>query len=205
MPFGEIKTVKEWLRVEGKVHPPKRQHPKRPIEGMNVKKREISGLRLWGLFQQMAGTPQVFFKHCLVYNYCPLCFIDAGGKNVAPNNLSPAEREKLTLLCDQAIRDIVEVLQPNTLVGVGKWTEDRLVRIQKKFNLPIRVVGIMHPSPLNARANTNYAGQVKAELDRLAISKYVIGQSNPEDSVDTSFENSSNGSDPDVSSSPQSV
>jgi single-strand selective monofunctional uracil DNA glycosylase len=187
VPFGDIKTVKEWLKVTGKVHPPKKQHPKRPIEGMQVKKREVSGQRLWGLFQAMAGSPEVFFKHCLVYNYCPLCFIDSTGKNLAPNNLSPAERSKLTSLCDEAMRDIIQLLQPHTLVGVGKWTEDRLNRIQKEFNLSVRVVGIMHPSPLNSRANTDFSGKVRAELDRLQLSKYVMGQADEDDSSDTSY------------------
>lgn len=59
VPFGEIDTVKQWLKIKGKVKKPEKEDPNRKIEGMNVKRKEVSGERLWGLFKQVSKRPEV--------------------------------------------------------------------------------------------------------------------------------------------------
>ena len=85
------------------------------------------------------------------------------------------------------MRDILEIMQVHTVVGVGKWTEERMQSIRKEFGLGFQVLGIMHPSPLNSQANKDYAGKVRAEFDRLGVTKYIVNQLNsmeePEDSA----------------------
>lgn len=51
--------VKKWLKIEGKVLKPAKEDRNRPIEGMNVKRQEVSGQRLWGLFKKVSKTPEV--------------------------------------------------------------------------------------------------------------------------------------------------
>lgn len=182
MPFGEVRIVRDWLGIDGPVHAPSVQHPKRPIDGWLVKKSEVSGQRLWGLFRELAGRPQVFFANCLVYNYCPLCFVAKSGRNVAPNQLSVLERKRLTALCDQTMGEVLELLRPETAVGVGKWTEERLRSIRDERRLACRVVGLLHPSPMSPLAN-DFAATARKELDRLDLTRYIRNELDDESEV----------------------
>lgn len=41
VPFGEISYVRDWLKVEGEVGRPGKEHPKRPVEGFDCKRSEV--------------------------------------------------------------------------------------------------------------------------------------------------------------------
>lgn len=143
VPFGEITTVKEWLKIEGNVRKPEKEDPNRKIEGMDVKKKEMSGLRLWGLFKHVSKEPEVFFNSCIVYNYIPLCFIGKSGKNIAPDQLKLNVRKRLIKLCNDAICEILDILQIKMLVCVGKWTEARMNELKKESKIAIQGIKIM--------------------------------------------------------------
>lgn len=85
VPFGEITHVRDWMKINEEVGKPEIECPNRPIQGFSCTKTEQSGLKLWGLFKNLCGTPERFFKHAFVYNYCPLAFMDNKGKNITPN------------------------------------------------------------------------------------------------------------------------
>lgn len=88
VPFGEIDAVRDYLKIEGKVLKPEKFHPHRPVEGLNCKRSEVSGKRLWNLIKELSkNDPNVFFKHCFVHNYCPLAFLSKSGLNVTPADL----------------------------------------------------------------------------------------------------------------------
>ena len=87
---------------------------------------------------------QVFFKNCIVYNYIPLCFIHKTGKNIAPDQLKPATRNRLISLCNEAICEILDILQVKIVIGVGKWTEARLQAIKKENKLQIEGKTVVH-------------------------------------------------------------
>ncbi len=57
------KRVTQWLGIDAPVSKPDREHPKRPIEGLSCTRSEVSGRRLWGLFQERFCDPSNFFKH----------------------------------------------------------------------------------------------------------------------------------------------
>lgn len=84
VPFGHVPTVKDWLKLTSEIEKPEKELPARPVEGLNCTKVEQSGLRWWGLIRDICGTPDQFFKHCFIYNYCPLAFFAAGGRNITP-------------------------------------------------------------------------------------------------------------------------
>lgn len=87
VPFGEIKMVKDWLKISGPVgHPPK-EHPERVVMGFECPRSEVSGHRLWGLLKELCGTPENFFRHAYMHNYCPLAFMDSTARNVTPAEL----------------------------------------------------------------------------------------------------------------------
>ena len=48
IPFGEVSLVRDWLGIRGKIARPAREHPKRPVLGMQCRRSEVSGARLWG-------------------------------------------------------------------------------------------------------------------------------------------------------------
>src|SRR5690554_3909574 len=108
VPFGDSVMVKEWLKIEGEVGKPPREHPKREIQGLECQRREVSGTRLWSLMAEKFETPQNFFKDHAIINYCPLVFVDggAGGRNIIPEKLPREERLALEEVCDAYLDDI---------------------------------------------------------------------------------------------------
>lgn len=117
--------VKEWLCISGEVGKPPVEHPERIIHGLHCPRSEVSGSRFWGLFKELCGTPQVFFKNCYVHNYCPFCFMAKTGKNITPPSLKVAERNPLLEVCDRALLEAIRLLGAEWVVGVGKFGADR--------------------------------------------------------------------------------
>ena len=65
-------------------------------------------------------------------NYCPLVFMEATGRNRTPDKLPIAEREPLEAACDAHLARLVEVLEPQWLIGVGKFAEARARRVLRR-------------------------------------------------------------------------
>ena len=101
VPFGEVHLVKNWLGISGKVEKPDVEHPKKPIQGFSSSRREVSGERFWTFFSKICKTPEVFFRNCIVYNHCPLVYMNKSGKNLTPPDLSIQARNQVLTLCDQ--------------------------------------------------------------------------------------------------------
>jgi single-strand selective monofunctional uracil DNA glycosylase len=163
VPFGEIAAVRDWLEIEEKVAKPPKEHPKRPIEGFDCKKSEVSGKRLWGLFALRYGNPSRFFREHFVINYCPLVFMDESARNVTPDKLHREDAAALHALCDRHLVQTMEVLKPRHAVGVGAFAE---VCFQRTLgaNSEIAVSKILHPSPASPAANRNWAGTATEQL-----------------------------------------
>lgn len=87
VPFGEISMVRNWLKIVGPVGSPSKEHPDRKVTGFQCTRSEISGLRLWGLFRDLCGSPENFFRYAYMHNYCPFAFMDARARNVTPAEL----------------------------------------------------------------------------------------------------------------------
>jgi single-strand selective monofunctional uracil DNA glycosylase len=167
VPFGEINAVKDWLGIDATVNKPKIQHPKRPIEGFQCQRSEISGLRLWGLLKEKFGTAGHFFEHQFVANYCPLVFMEESARNRTPDKLKPQERQMLFQACDRHLQQVVQILEPEWLIGVGKFTEKRALTALKDTN--INIGSILHPSPASPAANKDWPGTVTQQLKDLKI------------------------------------
>ena len=171
VPFGEIGFVRDWMGIEATVRQPARSHPKKPVEGFACGRSEISGRRLWGLMQARFGTAEHFFSRHYVANYCPLIFMEAGGKNLTPDKLSKQERQALFSACDTHLLEIISALRPKYVIGVGKFAEQR---IRAALQTPgatetgavtSPVVGsVLHPSPASPQANRGWADQASAQL-----------------------------------------
>jgi single-strand selective monofunctional uracil DNA glycosylase len=167
VPFGEVTAVSEWLKISGVVNTPADAHPKRPVTGFNCTRSEVSGKRIWGWARKKFVTPQKFFARFFITNYCPLQFIEAGGRNRTPNQLRAGERKPLFAACDRALRRTVEQLNPRYVVGVGRFTETRSRTALE--GLPVTIGAITHPSPANPKANRGWEAIIEKEFADLGI------------------------------------
>jgi single-strand selective monofunctional uracil DNA glycosylase len=174
VPFGEIAAVRDWLGIQTAIERPPNEHPKRPVMGFNCKRTEISGQRLWGLFAKRFGSAEKFFEEHLVVNYCPLAFVEASGRNRTPDKLPLGERAPLFAACDEHLREIVRISEPEWLIGIGDFAAKRARDIiatiaRPASDPPLRVGRILHPSPAAPASNDDWAGTVTVQLSDLGV------------------------------------
>lgn len=178
VPFGEIVAVRDWMGLElaGKIRRPKIEHPKRPVQGFDCTRSEVSGRRLWGLFADRCGSAEAFFAEHFVANYCPLVFMKASGENLTPDKLPAAESEPLFAACDRHLTRLIEILQPEFAIGIGKFAEERLRRALETMPIgsgagesansagPPKLAGMLHPSPASPAANRDFTGTALRQM-----------------------------------------
>jgi len=167
VPFGEVETVRAWLGIDAPVGRPPRQHPARPVLGFSCRRREVSGLRLWGWARERWGTPAAFFSRLTVLNYCPLMFLETSGRNLTPDQLPAGDRGPLERTCDAALRAVVGLLEPRLVVGIGGFARRRASAALTGSGAAIGEA--LHPSPANPRANREWAETVTAQLRSLGV------------------------------------
>jgi len=167
VPFGDVAMVRDWMRVQGAVKRPPKEHPKRPVLGFECARSEVSGSRLWGWARERFETPERFFERFFVTNYCPLAFLEASGRNVTPDKLAARERAALFAPCDEALRCIVREVKPDFVVGVGVFAAERAALALPGFG---GVIGtVLHPSPASPKANRGWAKEMDRELAALGV------------------------------------
>lgn len=167
IPFGEVSMVREWMGIDASIGRPASEHPKRPIEGFACTRSEVSGRRLWGWARDQYGSATRFFEKFFVANYCPLVFMEATARNRTPDKLPAGERSYLFEVCDRAFRQMVEALEPEWVVGVGRFATQRAEASLDGLDLPVGQ--ILHPSPASPAANRGWRDQAVAQLTALGI------------------------------------
>ena len=168
VPFGEVNAVRDYLKLDLPVGKPQKEHPGRPVLGMQIKRSEGSGKRLWGLISQKWPRPDDFFKDHCIFNYCPLGFLDAGktAKNFTPDHLPKEEREKLEEVCDSYLKDVIDMINPKALIGIGKYAQTKLEAVNTEERI---VSSIIHPSPGNPQANVDWNGKTTEKMRELGL------------------------------------
>ena len=167
VPFGTVSLVESWMGISEPVSKPRVEHPKRPIQGFATKREEVSGSRFWGWARERFGTAEKFFERFFVANYCPLVFMEESGRNRTPDKLPLAERRALFEICDRALLEVIRILEPGMIVGVGKFAEDRARSVLGKDGLAVG--RILHPSPASPIANRGWAEPAEQQLRDLGI------------------------------------
>ena len=166
VPFGEIAAVRDWLGIAAEVAKPGVENPWRPIEGFACQRSEVSGRRLWGLFSERFGSADAFFAEHFVANYCPLAFFDHG-RNLTPDKLPAAEAAPLRAACDAHLQALVSALQPQWVIGVGAFAEQRAG--EALAGIGVRIGRVLHPSPASPLANRGWASEATRQLLALGV------------------------------------
>jgi single-strand selective monofunctional uracil DNA glycosylase len=166
VPFGEVAAVRDWLGIAVPINAPLVQHPRRPIQGFACERSEVSGQRLWGFFATRFTAPEKFFRQHFVVNYCPLVFMEKSGRNLTPDKLPPHSAARLHTACDEHLRSVVEILEPEWLVGIGDFAARRATEV---FSNSLRIGKILHPSPASPAANRGWAALAEQQLKNLGI------------------------------------
>ena len=180
--------VKEWLGITGDVSSPANEHPKRVIQGLNCTKNEVSGTRFWNLMRELCSSPEVFFKNCYVHNYCPLCFMAASGKNITPPMLRTLERRHLEEICNESLFEVINLLEVEYVVGVGKYAEERakaalvLARESERTALVKRE----NQTTVCGNASTHSQTETPTSGGKFSIQEFLKSQSLKQDGAPTS-------------------
>jgi len=181
VPFGEVGMVRDWLGIEGRVGHPAPEHPKRPVEGFSCQRSEVSGARLWGWARARFASPERFFARAFVWNWCPLGFLDAGGRNLTPEKLPRAERAALEAVCDNALAEVASTLQARWIIAVGAVAEAAIRRAiagaagSGEGANRVAIARIPHPSPASPIANRGWARQVDLALAAAGVALSPAG------------------------------
>ncbi len=154
VPFGDVAHVRDWLEIKEPVQSPEVQHPKRPVQGFDCARGEVSGRRLWGWAARRFVSAQHFFERFMVWNYCPLGFLQESGRNHTPEKLPFTERQPLFAACDHALAQVVATLQPKIIIGIGRFATDRARNGLSQAAPPVAFAP--HPSPANPQANRGW-------------------------------------------------
>jgi single-strand selective monofunctional uracil DNA glycosylase len=174
VPFGEINHVRHWLGVDGTVGKPEAEHPKRPVEGFSCRRSEVSGSRLWSFFAEKYGSAAIFFADHFVANYCPLVFMEQSGKNRTPDKLRSDEKQPLFEACDRCLIDTILLMNPEWLIGIGKFAEERFGNVAERLSrtgFSPKIGRILHPSPASPAANRGWAAAAEDQLVELGVWK----------------------------------
>ena len=165
VPFGEISGVRDFLGIDEEVKQPERVHPKRPVQGFDCPRSEVSGRRVWEWARERFGSAENFFNDFFVINYCPLCFMEEGGKNRTPDKLIPKERDAVFEVCDVALRKFVHTLEPSKIVGIGGFAKKRAMKTLDFDD----VETILHPSPASPIANRGWVPQIEKQFEAMGV------------------------------------
>jgi single-strand selective monofunctional uracil DNA glycosylase len=160
------------MGIQAPVAKPAAEHPKRPVEGFDCQRSEVSGRRLWGLFAERFGTAGVFFGEHFVLNYCPLVWMSESGANLTPDKLSAAEMQPVEQACLAHLAEVIEILRPSFLIGIGGFAEERLRRAAENSGSAgnaARIGRILHPSPASPAANRGWAEAASRQLAELGV------------------------------------
>ena len=175
IPFGEVRAVHKWLQLRGVVNKPPDEHPKRPVQGFDCRRSEVSGKRLWAIFADKFANAEEFFAGHFVLNYCPLLFLSAINNrctNLTPDKLPANETAPLFALCDTFLRTAVTEMRPQHLIGIGAFAESRLRIIfgnGDDGNDNPTIGKILHPSPASPAANRGFQSAAEKQLQDIGV------------------------------------
>ncbi len=155
IPFAATSMVRDLLGISGiDVNQPSIIHPRRPVVGLDYPREEVSGTRIWGLLSDTYGSASEIFEKVFLVNHCPLMLLDGPrGSNITPDKISGPIVRELLERCDEHLLEVVEILNADTVIGIGKFAEKRAKNALRDSGVEVK--GCWHPSPASPLANRN--------------------------------------------------
>lgn len=169
VPFGEVAAVRDWMKLSPRIGKPVHEHPKRQISGMECEKSEVSGRRLWGVFAGIFPDATEFFRDHLVINFCPLIWMRDSGANLTPDKIRVSEMAPADEACQEHLRRLIELLEPQYLIGVGGYAENQMKTAQDILGTSAVIGKILHPSPASPAANRGWAEVAERQLREIGV------------------------------------
>ena len=72
-------------------------------------------------------------------------------------------------LCDAHLRQVIAALNPEWVIGVGGFAEQRALRALEALGGGFKVGRVLHPSPASPLANRDWAGEATKQLVKLGV------------------------------------
>ena len=91
------------------------------------------------------------------------------GSNLTPDKLTAADMSPVEQACLKHLAEVFSILQPEFLIGVGAFAEQRLSRIPGIQDQKVKIGRILHPSPASPAANRGWAEAVERQLIDLGV------------------------------------
>lgn len=187
VPFGDPTWARHLVGADVKIGQPPALRSDRPVLGLTARDKEVSGRRLWdGLTRMWTSAPVTVpdnkIQHALdvvlgdvfLMNYCPIALFGADGKNITPDDLRKAggdrsDLEHMLTSCDAHLRDVVDALSPDFVVGVGGYAHTRIgialghARVRTDGSKLV-ISKVLHPSPQSPLANAGWFDRAQGDL-----------------------------------------
>lgn len=92
----------------------------------------------------------------------------------AHNPFQGDTKGKLQEICTRYLKDVINLIQPETIVCIGRYIEDRVKDLKKQNVLDekVKVLYICHPSP-RAINNTNWVEKAEDWFNENDLIKYL--------------------------------
>ena len=164
IPFAATSVVRDLLGITDiPVNQPEVADPRRPVVGLEYPREEVSGTRLWGLLAEHYGDVGSIASRVFLVNHCPLMlFSGPRATNITPDKVGGPTARALLERCDQHLHEIVEILEAEQVIGVGKFAESRARAALTDYSA--KVLGCWHPSPASPLANRNGGADWRANV-----------------------------------------
>ena len=179
VPFGATDVAKSFLRIQPRaLATPKNAHPKRPVEGLNLERQEVSGTRLWSLMDEVYGGAENTFANLFVVNHCPLLLLGERGQNITPDKVPRSIIEPILEACDRHVLEVVDIMGITRVVGVGKYAEERARKAlgagkrgpgRASDGREVAITTCWHPSPASPLANRNDGADWREQVRKVLI------------------------------------
>lgn len=171
VPFGQVSAVRDFLKMppDISIGRPLKPNAARPVQGLSCERSEVSGRRLWCEWAQTDyGSAREFFATFFVHNYCPLMFMEKGGRNRTPVQLKATERVGIEEVCDVGLREVVRAVEPRLVCAIGGFAEKRcrLALHGHEFEA-VRIGKVLHPSPASPLANRGWVEAMREQMGAL--------------------------------------
>jgi len=112
------------------------------------------------------------------------CSRSEGARNLTPDKLPAREMSPLSEHCDRHLTELIRILEPRFLVGVGQFAEECLRRVCKRAEVVpgdgvgakgATILRILHPSPASPAANRGWSTAVEKTL----VEQGIWGEKRP--------------------------